>query len=102
LRAVARIDVAVSDHDGPHLVIAGGEPPCNPLAKTRTQKSGASERRSEVSRVPTPYADITQIRFWGLRLTALSAPPGAPPSYSVVRRVYVVPLRRLQGFSPPR
>src|SRR5712692_1108615 len=50
----------------------------------RKQKCGASERRSEVSRVPTPYADITQIRFWGLRFTALSAPVGAPPSYSVV------------------
>jgi len=46
---------------------------------TKAQKSGASERRSEVSRVPTPYADITQIRFWGLRLTALSAPRGRSP-----------------------
>src|SRR5256885_14532508 len=47
----------------------------------------APERRSQgIPRVSTPYADITQIRFWGLRLSALSAPlsSGAPPSYSVV------------------
>src|SRR5438552_7267755 len=47
----------------------------------------APERRSQgIPRVSTPYADITQIRFWGLRLSALSAPPssGAPPSYEIV------------------
>src|SRR5438552_7978165 len=64
------------------------------------QKSGASERRSEVSRVPTPYADITQIRFWGLRITALSAPVGAPPSYSVVAASLPRPLGGCRG-SPP-
>src|SRR2546427_2742901 len=68
----------------------------SPCATTTALMAGntraAPERRSQgVPRVSTPYADITQIRFWGLRLSALSAPlsSGAPPSYSVVRvRVY--------------
>src|SRR5216117_4146795 len=53
--------------------------------------------------ISTPYADITQIRFWGLRLSALSAPPssGAPPSYSVVRlRVYAGRARHEEDHAP--
>src|SRR5213594_3735383 len=63
----------------------------SPCATTTALMAGktkaAPERRSQgIPRVSTPYADITQIRFWGLRLSALSAPlsSGAPPSYSVV------------------
>src|SRR5437773_11603033 len=68
------------------------------------QKSGASERRSEVSRVPTPYADITQIRFWGLRIAALSAPVGAPPPYPVVAvsvRAHLLTRERRRTATPP-
>src|SRR5207249_6796751 len=71
----------------------GSTSPCaTTTALIAGKTKAAPERRSQgIPRVSTPYADITQIRFWGLRRSALSAPPssGAPPSYSVVCvRVY--------------
>src|SRR5688572_3451654 len=75
----------------------------SPCATTTafTNKSGASERRSEVSRVPTPYADITQIRFWGLRLSALSAPRGrSPVVFNCACSVLPYPQGGCRGFSP--
>src|SRR5438309_1387550 len=74
----------------------GTTSPCATTTALMTGKTKAApERRSQgIPRVSTPYADITQIRFWGLRLSALSAPlsSGAPPSYSVVCvRAYAQP-----------
>src|SRR2546430_5126207 len=65
----------------------GSTSPCATTTALMGKRKAAPERRSQgIPRVSTPYADITQIRFWGLRLSALSAPlsSGAPPSYSVV------------------
>src|SRR6266550_214810 len=65
----------------------GSTSPCATTTALMAKIKAAPERRSQgVPLVSTPYADITQIRFWGLRLSALSAPlsSGAPPSYSVV------------------
>src|SRR2546430_2484677 len=65
----------------------GSTSPCATTTALIGKTKAAPERRSQgIPRVSTPYADITQIRFWGLRLSALSAPlsSGAPPSYSVV------------------
>src|SRR5437016_3390877 len=85
----------------------GSTSPCaTTTALIAGKTKAAPERRSQgIPRVSTPYADITQIRFWGLRLSALSAPPssGAPPSYSVVcTRFYFVPAqaRTRRGPSP--
>src|SRR5439155_12626788 len=85
----------------------GSTSPCaTTTALIAGKTKAAPERRSQgTPRVSTPYADITQIRFWGLRLSALSAPPssGAPPSYSVVcTRFYFVPAqaRTRRGPSP--
>src|SRR2546423_15618114 len=74
----------------------GSTAPCATTTALMTGKTKAApERRSQgIPRVSTPYADITQTRFWGLRLSALSAPPSsaAPPSYSdVCVRAYAQP-----------
>src|SRR5438094_7487375 len=84
----------------------GSTSPCaTTTALIAGKTKAAPERRSQgIPRLSTPYADITQIRFWGLRLSALSAPlsSGAPPSYSVVRvRVYAERWTR-RGPSPSR
>src|SRR6266849_1559313 len=82
----------------------GSTSPCATTTALMAKIKAAPERRSQgVSRVSTPYADITQIRFWGLRLSALSAPlsSGAPPSYSVVCASSVCRFRRTRrGPSP--
>src|SRR5436190_4988993 len=65
----------------------GSTSPCATTTALMGKRKTAPERRSQgIPRVSTPYADITQIRFWGLRLSALSAPhsSGAHPSYEVV------------------
>src|SRR4029078_246763 len=65
----------------------GSTSPCATTTALMAKIKAAPERRLlGIPRVSTPYADITQIRFWGLRPSALSAPPssGAPPSYEVV------------------
>src|SRR5438045_1554455 len=75
----------------------GSTSPCATTTALMAGKTKAApERRSQgIPRVSTPYADITQIRFWGLRLSALSAPlsSGAPPSYSVVCSRFYAALR---------
>src|SRR5438067_6934992 len=85
----------------------GSTSPCaTTTALIAGKTKAAPERRSQgIPRVSTPYADITQIRFWGLRLSALSAPlsSGAPPSYSVVLPLIlrrIGPTRRGPSPSP--
>ena len=48
------------------------------------------------------YAKITQIRFWGLRLSALSAPRGRSPSYSIVTAEFSPSFGGVQGVLPLR
>src|SRR5436190_23396251 len=74
----------------------GRTSPCATTTALMAKIKAAPERRSQgIPRVSTPYADITQIRFWGLRPSALSAPlsSGAPPSYSVVCSQFYAALR---------